>query len=192
MWVEEVDVRREPGYSMMAGLRHAFDREMQERYPNCGLYFGPETLPDGLYRPDGAFFILWDNGEVIGCAGLRKLPAKHAKSFGLDESEAQRSAEGRSMFIVPERRGGIAAAILMRALAESAIEHGYETVYGDTGPNQPESDRVLHSFGLLRGLEDIETKDIPVYDPDDPLATIAVRVDLGPSLRERARKFRGA
>ena len=166
MWVEEVDVRRSPGRELMREIRTAFAKDMNERYPDSGIDYGPDALPDGMFRPSGRFLLLYDNDNVAGCVGLRKLPER----FGVEGH----CAEGKSLFILPEYRGRLGAALLMNALVQSAIECGYEWIYGNTGINQPESQRILKGFGQYHSEE------IPLYDTSNPLAAFAYRLHLKP------------
>ncbi len=168
MWVEEVDVRREPGRSVMTELRIAFNFEMKIRYPDADADYGPHALPDGMYRPAGCFLILHDRGNAVGCVGLRKLPDAFATNIRLSTHDAEVSAEGKSLFIVPKARNRTGASLLMLGPVEAAVERGYKWLYGNTGRNQSESVRVLRSI----------SNEIPLSDRSNPLAAYAFRLDL--------------
>lgn len=172
MWIEEIDVRREPGYGVMCQLRRDFAVDMLQRYPESDADYGPDTLPSGMHRPEGRFLVLMDNANPVGCVGLRKLPAPFAANMGLTDEAASKSGEGKSLFIEPSARNGLGAALLMRFLVETAIECGYESLYGNTGLNQPESVRVLKGFG------EFKSEEIPLYDPSNKLAAFAFKLDL--------------
>ena len=158
----------------MRDMRVGFAQDMKDRYPDSDTYYGPETLPEGMYEPDCTFLVLYDNAQPVGCIGLRKLPKAYATNMGLSDEAAAKSAEGKSLYLEPAVRNGVGAALLMRAVVQSAIDICYEWLYGNTGANQPESQRVLSGFGKLKSVE------IPIYDPSNPLASTAYRLDLRP------------
>lgn len=176
MRIVEVDVRSGSGYEAMAELRNEFAKDMRARYPESNSNYGPETLPGGMFPPDGAFLVLFDGDRPVGCVGYRQLPQQFAFNAGMDSMLHSECCEGKSLFMSKDYRGGVRSVSLLRALARRASENGYVWMFGNTGSRQPESLR------LLRGFEGFRSEEIPLYDPDNPLAAHAFKIDLHSAL----------
>jgi GNAT superfamily N-acetyltransferase len=83
---------------------------------------------DELLPPTGAFLVARDDGHLCGGVGLRRIA-----------DPALRYAEVKRLWVRPDlRRSGIAAR-LMAEIEERARTMGYERLYLETGPAQPEA-----------------------------------------------------
>lgn len=114
-------------------LRAAQRAEIELRYES------PDSEP-GL-APTGddidAFFVAFsDDGEPIGCGGLRAL----------NDSEG----EVKRMFVAPQSRGTGCAAAILAQLERSASDRGWIRLLLETGDRLPEAIRFYSREGYER------------------------------------------
>ena len=83
--------------------------------------------------PSGAFLLVLDGEEPVGCGGLKPLGAE--------------TGEIKRMYLRPEARGRGIAAGLLAALEGWARELGYSRVRLDTGDRQPAAKHLYESRG---------------------------------------------
>ena len=88
---------------------------------------------DDLVSPRGVFLLARTDGVVVGCGGLRLLPA------GL--------AELTRIFLAPQARGRGLAARLVAELEDHARRHGVGTVRMDTRSDLVEARRLYARLG---------------------------------------------
>ena len=111
-------------------------------------HFGPAT-PDRtstvtageMAPPDGAFVILYEDGEPVAGGGLRRL----------DEDVA----EIKRMFVVPAARGRGFGRRVLRELEAAAVELGYRRLRLDTAQSMTIAIALYRGAGYL---------DIPDYN----------------------------
>lgn len=120
-------------------------------------------LPGAYAPPHGALFIARENGEAIGCIGLR--PFRNDR----DRCEMKR------LYVRPDRQcGGIGRQLVERVLA-AARTAGYLAIRLDTLQNMTAAQRLYRRLGF---------RDIPAYYPN-PLPGVAyLELDLRPTLVE--------
>ncbi|MCF2532009.1 GNAT family N-acetyltransferase [Yinghuangia soli] len=102
------------------------------------------SIPDGEFDPpDGAFVMLFENGEAVAGGAFRRYDDK--------------TAEFKRIWTHPDhRRRGLARKVLVE-LEHAAAARGYARIYLTTGPRQPEA------VGLY-----LTTAYTPLFDPENP------------------------
>lgn len=116
---------------------YAADDELKRRYGGEGD--GPHLRIDELSEPLGRFLVARVDGDIAGGVGLRPIG-----------EPAQRLAEIKRLWVRPDlRRGGIAVA-LMSEVEARARSLGYERLYLETGPKQPEAVALYGAIGWER------------------------------------------
>lgn len=107
-------------------------------------YGGPDESPVDPAQfapPSGVFLVAVLDGEVVGCAGLRRVdgPTDHAGSVEL-----------KRMYVRPQhRRRGLARRVLA-AVEDRARDAGYRWLLLETGLAQPEAIALYESAGYRR------------------------------------------
>jgi putative acetyltransferase len=114
-------------------LRVTQRAELAERYGTPDSEPGPAPTAADIT----VFFVAYtDDGEAIGCGGLRQL--------GPDEAEIKR------MFVAPAHRGtGVSTAILGE-LERFGRERGWSRLVLETGREQPDAMRFYEREGYTR------------------------------------------
>jgi GNAT superfamily N-acetyltransferase len=108
--------------------------ELQAEYVE--RYGGPDETPvdpDEFDAPDGAFFVAQRDGELVGCAGLRR----HS---GAD-------VEVKRMFIRRPHRGRGWSRTLLALVEDQARSLGFTRIVMETGLRQPEAMGLYASSG---------------------------------------------
>ncbi len=114
-------------------LRQAQRDEIAIRYGTPDSEPGPEP---GAHDITAFFVAFGDDGQPLGCGGVRKL----------DGNEA----EVKRMFVSPSNRGsGVSTAILAR-LEEFGRERGWHRLVLETGDQQPDAIRFYTREGYTR------------------------------------------
>ena len=115
---------------------------------DAGRLLGQETgvavrrAGDELAEPHGLFLVARVHGDIAGGVGLRRIG-----------DPTLRLAEIKRLWVRPDLlRGGIAAS-LMGEIEARAASLGYERLYLETGPKQPESVALYVTIGWDR-IED--------------------------------------
>ena len=92
------------------------------------------TIDQQYIRPSGALLLVYDNGNSIGCVGIRKIDLE--------------IAELKRMYVQDGYRGlGIGVELLERAL-EMARELGYKKIRLDTLQPMEKAQALYRSFGF--------------------------------------------
>jgi GNAT superfamily N-acetyltransferase len=117
-------------------LERAMRAEMAELYDGLEIAGSqmPAAGPAELNPPAGRFLVGYGpDGQAVCCGAIKRLD--------------DRACELKRMYVVPEaRRRGVARALLAE-LERAARELGYELARLDTGPRQPEAQRLYESAG---------------------------------------------
>jgi GNAT superfamily N-acetyltransferase len=127
-----IDIRRERGDGEVPqALVGAMTAEMM------GLYEMSEmptpVASDELSPPDGAFVVIYEDGEPVAGGGLKRLSAE--------------TVEIKRMYVMPEARSRGHARRLLGALEDAARDLGYAVARLDTGPQQPHAQALYESAG---------------------------------------------
>jgi GNAT superfamily N-acetyltransferase len=94
----------------------------------------PKGGPDELGPPRGVFLVGYDEGGApVCCGGIKDL--------------GDGACEIKRMYVVPSARGCGRARELLVALEDAARGLGYQVVRLDTGPRQPQAERLYRSAG---------------------------------------------
>jgi GNAT superfamily N-acetyltransferase len=118
-------------------LVHAASDELQQRYGGEGD--NKHLVVDELRPPLGLFLVARRDRELVGGVGLRAMsdPDRHF-------------AEVKRLWVRPDlRRRGVGLA-LMDEIEIRARELGYETLYLESGPAQPEALALYESTGWTK------------------------------------------
>ena len=96
---------------------------LKEHLASMFVYSPPESvhaLPiESLRSPDITFWSVWENGELLGCGGLKELGPQHG------EIKSMRTASAHL-------RKGVARAVVRQIIAE-AKRRGYRRLSLETG-----------------------------------------------------------
>ena len=113
---------------------HAASDELQQRYGGDGD--NKHLDVDDLRPPRGLFIVARRERQLVGGVGLRAIA-----------DPTLRYAEVKRLWVRPDvRREGIGL-VLMHEIERHAKELGYETLYLETGPAQPEALALYRSHG---------------------------------------------
>lgn len=113
-------------------LVEAVQREYVARYG--GRDETPVSI-DEFAPPGGAFVVISEDGQPIGCGGLRRRDAV--------------SAEIKRMYVRDTYRGRGYGRALLHALEQRARELGYDRIVLETGTAQPEALALYGASGYL-------------------------------------------
>ena len=130
--------------SLSAPVARALERaaadDIRERYRADE----PEEEVDGapFEPPSGAFVVAFlevDGGDLlpVGCAGIRSVV----------DGAPSPTCELKRMYVTPEARGRGIARSLLEWLEDEARALGYDTMWLETGTEQPEAIALYESHG---------------------------------------------
>jgi GNAT superfamily N-acetyltransferase len=115
-------------------LVEAMADEIDELYADRpGSVRSVSATPEEMAPPGGAFVLVVDGGDPVGCGGLKRLDPE--------------ACEIKRMYVRPEARGKGLSRGLLEALEERARELGYATARLDTGDRQPAAKWLYESAG---------------------------------------------
>jgi GNAT superfamily N-acetyltransferase len=127
------------------GYRHpdivALTADVQAYYEQ--IYGGPDSTPvdDAEFTPPrGAFFVGYDDGRPVAMGGWRWYHAPVRIS-------AQRPAEIKRMYVVPDVRGRGLARRLLGHLEDNARAAGADALVLETGLPQPDAIALYRASG---------------------------------------------
>ncbi|MEM7486977.1 MAG: GNAT family N-acetyltransferase [Bacteroidota bacterium] len=108
--------------------------------PKVGTAYADKALED-MYEaynvPKAVYYVIEDNGQIIGCAGVAKLD-KHDGSV----------CELQKMYLLEKARGrGLGTQMISRCL-ESAKEYGFEHCYLETMPYMEAAQKLYKKNGF--------------------------------------------
>jgi putative acetyltransferase len=111
-------------------LIQRLDEDLLQRYPAIVIHgLHPQDVAD----PNLTFLVASVLSQAVGCGALRYLEP------GVGEV--------KRMFVLPEFRGRSIARQILMALESAAREHGYSTLWLETGTRQPEAIGLYRSAG---------------------------------------------
>jgi GNAT superfamily N-acetyltransferase len=116
---------------------HDLIEELQEEY--VVRYGGRDDTPvdpEQFAPPTGSFLVATQDGEPVGCGGLRRH----------DEQQV----EVKRMFVRTPFRGRGLARVLLAALEDEARSLGYRRILMESGTAQPEAMALYESSGYER------------------------------------------
>lgn len=94
----------------------------------------PKAGPRELGPPGGTVFVGFDvTGRPLCCGGLKRL--------------SDEACEIKRMYVVPEARGRGVGRDLLKTLESVASELGCRVAQLDTGPRQPDAERMYRNAG---------------------------------------------
>lgn len=114
-------------------LLEAMIQELIPLYGRIDLPGLPTAGPSDFAPPRGTFLVGYRDGTPVCCGGVKPLP--------------DGACEIKRMFVTPESRGSGVATALLAALEDAARELGYRVVRLDTGPKQPQAERMYRRAG---------------------------------------------
>jgi putative acetyltransferase len=115
---------------------------LEEHLRGMRAHSPPESVHaldlEGLRKPEITFWCAWEGRELLGCAALKELDARHG------EVKSMRTASRHL-------RKGVAAALVEHILAE-ARKRGYRRLSLETGSGAPfePAQRLYERFGFQR------------------------------------------
>ncbi len=124
-------VLREVSWDDPAGvaLRVAQRVELTARYGDPESEPGPAPSADDMT----VYYVAFDDGEAVGCGGLRALDDEHG--------------EIKRMYVAPASRGTGVAIALLRRLEDDARARGWNRLVLETGERQPDAMRFYEREG---------------------------------------------
>ena len=155
--IEPIEVRREPLDAPVAQtLISRLNAELAAAYPEEGAnHFRLDAGETAVGR--GGFFVLYRDGQALGCGAVRRLDAT--------------TAELKRMFVAPEERGkGLGQALLER-LEEEARALGSTRLVLETGTRQRQAVALYEAAGF---------RQIPLYGEyhNSPETSLCLGKDL--------------
>lgn len=108
------------------------------------LYGGADESPvstEHFFPPRGAFFLAVVGDDVVGCAGLRRLPADKAAGH-------HPAVELKRLFVRPEFRGKGYAKALLEIVELRARALGSEWLLLEAGDAQKEAVALYEAYGF--------------------------------------------
>jgi GNAT superfamily N-acetyltransferase len=110
-------------------LRVAQRVELTARYEDPDSEPGPLPTADDMT----VYYVAYDDGEPVGCGGLRTLDTEHG--------------EIKRMYVAPAARGSGVAVALLRRLEADARALGWKRLVLETGERQPDAMRFYEREG---------------------------------------------
>jgi GNAT superfamily N-acetyltransferase len=123
---------QEPAASLVAAMR----AEIAQIYEGLDLTAEhmPKAGPAELGPPGGVFLVGFaPDGRPMCAGGVKRLP--------------DGACEIKRMYVVPEGRGRGLGLALLAALEDAARQLGYAVARLDTGPRQPNAERMYRNAG---------------------------------------------
>lgn len=108
--------------------------------PKVGTAYADPYL-DSMFeeynKQKSAYFVVENNGEIIGSAGIAPL-----------ENEAETICELQKMYFLPEARGLGIGSQMMEICLKSAIDFGFEKCYLETMPFMHDAQKLYKKVGF--------------------------------------------
>lgn len=108
--------------------------------PKVGSAYADKALDDmcGAYNvPKATYFVVEDNGQIIGCAGIAQL----------DNYEGN-VCELQKMYLLEETRGRGLGSKMIRICLEKAKSYGFEHCYLETMPYMKAAQKLYKKNGF--------------------------------------------
>lgn len=131
------EIRKEDNPSIAAVIREVF---ISDNYPKTGTAFADKQL-DFMFetydKPKAVYFVVEDNGKIIGGAGVSQL-----------DNATENVCELQKMYFLQEARGkGIGFQMIQKCL-EAATELGFEKCYLETLPEMITAQHLYKKSGF--------------------------------------------
>ncbi len=131
------EIKKEDNAQIAAVIREVF---ISDDYPKSGTAFADKQLDfmfESYDKPRAIYFVVDDNGKIIGGAGVDQL-----------ENSMENICELQKMYFLKEARGkGIGLQMIEKCL-EKAIEFGYEKCYLETLPEMITAQSLYKKVGF--------------------------------------------
>jgi GNAT superfamily N-acetyltransferase len=127
--IETVPSDRSPATDLV----EAMVQDVSRMYGRIDVPGAPTATPVDMAPPGGAFVVVFDGDVPVAGGGLKRL-----------DDEA---CEIKRMYVVPEARGRGLAKVLLQGLEDEARRLGYRVARLDTGPQQPQAQRMYERAG---------------------------------------------
>jgi putative acetyltransferase len=118
----------------VTALAAAQQAELRGVYEDEGD-IGPAREAHMFEPPDGAFFVVREDGRAVGCGGIARF----------DEQRG----EVKRMYVVPAHRGRGLGRLILDAIEAEARELGYRGLVLETGDLQHEAVGLYRSVGFM-------------------------------------------
>jgi putative acetyltransferase len=132
-----IEIKKEDNAQIAAVIREVF---ISDDYPKSGTAFADKQLDfmfESYDKPRAIYFVVDDNGKIIGGAGVDQL-----------ENSMENICELQKMYFLKEARGkGIGLQMIEKCL-EKAIEFGYEKCYLETLPEMITAQSLYKKVGF--------------------------------------------
>jgi putative acetyltransferase len=113
---------------------------IEHNVPKVGTAYADPQLDymfEAYNQPRSTYFVVEDNGKIIGGAGISHL-----------ENEAENICELQKMYFLPEARGRGLGSAMMEKCLNSAKEFGYEKCYLETMPYMEDAQKLYKKSGF--------------------------------------------
>ena len=144
---------------LLTGYGHYLFDELKLMAGNDTFFKELEKFPDAKYKsPNGAFFIIYDDEDPIGCVGLKRFNGS--------------SCELKRMYIKEQFRGRGFAKTIINFIADAAALLGYEQILLDTNVEMPAAVNAYLKAGFIK---------IPAYCENENPNPVFLRLLLNSS-----------
>jgi GNAT superfamily N-acetyltransferase len=135
-FIEVNDNNKIVARELLAGYGHYLFDELKLMAGNDSFFTELEKFPDAKYKsPNGAFFIIYDDENPIGCVGLKRFDSN--------------SCELKRMYIKEEFRGRGFGKTIVKFIADIALRLGYEQILLDTNVEMPAAVNAYLKAGFI-------------------------------------------
>jgi GNAT superfamily N-acetyltransferase len=129
-----LDVRTVPSDRPPAtDLVEAMVQDVSRLYGRIDVPGAPTATPADMSPPGGGFVVICEDGVAVAGGGVKRL----------DDT----ACEIKRMYVVPEARGRGLGKVLLEGLEAEARRLGYRVARLDTGPQQPDAQRMYERAG---------------------------------------------
>jgi GNAT superfamily N-acetyltransferase len=129
-----LDVRTVPSDRPPAtDLVEAMVQDVSRLYGRIDVPGAPTATPADMSPPGGGFVVVCEDGVAVAGGGVKRL----------DDT----ACEIKRMYVVPEARGRGLGKVLLEGLEAEARRLGYRVARLDTGPQQPDAQRMYERAG---------------------------------------------
>lgn len=131
------EIQKEDNQQIAAVIRTVF---VADNFPKTGTAFADAQLGfmfEAYDKPRAAYFVLENNGKIVGGAGVSQL-----------ENSTENICELQKMYFLQETRGkGIGLQMIQKCLGK-AVELGYEKCYLETLPEMLAAQSLYQKIGF--------------------------------------------
>lgn len=131
------EIKKEDNQEIAAVIRSVF---ISDNYPKTGTAFADSQL-DFMFEtynvPKAIYFVVEENGKIIGGAGIAQLENSH-----------ENICELQKMYFLKEARGKGFGLEMITKCIEKATEFGYEKCYLETLPEMLNAQKLYKKVGF--------------------------------------------